>query len=231
MPAQLMLVHSPLVGPATWQTLAPALRQRGHHVVVADLTPTLAAGPPFAPRQIDLIAQAAGRRPTVLVGHSGAGPLLGAAGERSGGIVEGYVFVDAGLPTPGRSWFEVVPPELATAVREMAQDGWLPPWSEWWSPDELAELVPDPELRERFAAACPRLPVAMFEEPLPPSPLWAGRRAAYLRLSDAYREASDQALDLGWPVRDLDGHHLSVLSQPDRVIDPLLDLAGQLQAG
>jgi hypothetical protein len=51
-------------------------------------------------------------RPTILVGHSGAGPLLAAMGE-SLGCVEGYVFVDAGLPHPGRSWFDSAPPELA----------------------------------------------------------------------------------------------------------------------
>lgn len=164
----------------------------------------------------------------MLIGHSGAGPLLAAAGDASDGAVAGYVFVDAGLPTPGRTWLEVVPPELATAVRDMARQGWLPPWPEWWAPEELAELVPDEELRERFAAGCPPLPVGMFEEPLPPSPDWAGRPAAYLRLSEAYREASDQARLLGWPVTAIEGHHLSVLSQPDLIMDPLLDLVARL---
>ncbi|HLI01254.1 MAG TPA: alpha/beta fold hydrolase [Acidimicrobiales bacterium] len=230
MPVPLTLVHSPLVGPETWQTLVPALEDRGHRVVVADLTPALAAGAPFAEQQIELIGRAAGRQPTVLVGHSGAGPLLAAAADACGAAAIGCVFVDAGLPTPGRNWFEVVPPELAAAVRSMAEDGWLPPWSEWWAPEELAELIPDPQLREGFTAACPRLPVALFEEPLPGSPDWAERPGAYLRLSEAYKQEAGRARELGWPVGELDGHHLSVLSQPERVIGPLLDLVAQLQA-
>jgi hypothetical protein len=37
----LVLVHSPLVGPATWAAAAGALRERGHEVLVPDLTATL----------------------------------------------------------------------------------------------------------------------------------------------------------------------------------------------
>lgn len=229
MPVQLTLVHSPLVAPATWETLAPAVQRRGYQVAVPDLTPTLAAGPPFALPQIDLVAASAGRNPTVLVGHSGAGPLLAAAAEASDGVVEGCVFVDAGLPTPGRSWFEVVPPELATAVRGLARDGWLPPWSQWWGPDELSELLPQRPLREQFAAGCPPVPVAMFEEALPPSPGWIERPGAYLRLSGAYHDASQQARALGWPVIELDADHLSVLSRAELVVDPLLDLVARIR--
>jgi hypothetical protein len=77
----------------------------------------------------------------------------------------GYVFVDAGLPMPGQAWMETVPPDLAAQVREMANArGWLPPWPQWWGDEALAELIPGPEARQRFAAGCPRLPLAMFEE-------------------------------------------------------------------
>jgi pimeloyl-ACP methyl ester carboxylesterase len=50
-------------------------------------------------------------RPVVLVGHSGAGPLLPAI---AGGLrqrVAGYVFVDAGLPADGRSRLEMMESE------------------------------------------------------------------------------------------------------------------------
>jgi pimeloyl-ACP methyl ester carboxylesterase len=226
-PVFLTLVHSPLVGPGTWEAVAAAARDRGHQVSVPDLRPALSKAPPFAARQVALVADAVGQRETVLVGHSGAGPLLAAAGDACGDV-GGYVYLDAGMPAPGKSWFETVPAELAAHVRGMARDGWLPPWSEWWGPDEVADLLPDPQLRRRFVAECPPLPVAMFEEPLPSSPGWASRPSAYLRLSDAYEEPAAQARALGWPVIELNGHHLSVLTEPELVIDAILDLIGRL---
>lgn len=229
MAVRLTLVHSPLVGPAAWEAVAAGVARLGHQVAVPDLTATLSQGPPYATRQVDSVARSVGQEDTVLVGHSGAGPLLAPAGDACGGAVRGCVYVDAGLPTPGRSWLQSAPPELASQVQGMAQDGWLPPWSLWWGSDALVELLPDDETRERFAADCPPLPMAMFEEALPPSPGWAGRPSAYLRLSDAYREPADQAKRLGWPVTCLHGHHLSVLTQPDLVVEALLDLIARLR--
>jgi len=96
-------------------------------------------------------------------------------------------------------------------------------------PGALEELVPDPQVRHRFEAGCPPLPLAMFAEATPASPGWADRPGAHLRLSDAYQEPADQARALGWPVIELAGHHLSVLSDPGLVVDPLLDLVAQLR--
>jgi pimeloyl-ACP methyl ester carboxylesterase len=78
-------------------------------VSLSDLTGTLAAGPPYIPRQAEAIARATAGRPAVLIGHSGAGPLLPLAGARAGIRVQGYVFVDARLPAPGQSWMDAVP--------------------------------------------------------------------------------------------------------------------------
>jgi len=84
----------PLVGPASWDLIAPALAEPARQVTIPDLTSTIAAGPPWCSRQAELIARAAAGRPAVLVGHSGAGPLLAAAGAMIP-QVRGYVFVDA----------------------------------------------------------------------------------------------------------------------------------------
>jgi hypothetical protein len=60
---------------------------------------------------------------------------------------------------------DTVPPGLAAQLRETADaQGWLPPWPQWWGEEALAGLLPDPKVRRRFAAGCPRLPLAMFEE-------------------------------------------------------------------
>jgi Alpha/beta hydrolase family len=119
MVARLLLVHSPLVGRATWDQVAADLAGEGYEVGVPDLTGTVTAGPPYCPRQAQVIARSASGRPAILIGHSGAGPLLGAAGAIIG-QVRGYVFVDAGLPVPGQSWMETRPASLQRLTGGMA---------------------------------------------------------------------------------------------------------------
>ena len=229
MAARVVLVHSPLVGSATWELVAADLAGRGREVGVPDLTGTVTAGPPYCSRQAEVIARSASGQPAILVGHSGAGPLLAAAGAILG-QVRGYVFVDAGLPTPGRSWMETAPSELAAQLREMADDqGWLPPWPQWWGDETMAELIPDPAARRHFAAGCPRLPLAMFEEVHPPVP-WPDAPAAYLQLSEAYEDQAAAARELGWPVAERASHHLAPLMDSALVAESLGELLGQHSA-
>jgi hypothetical protein len=229
MGARLLLVHSPLVGRATWDLVAADLAGRGYQVDVPDLTGTVAAGPPYCSRQAEVIAGSASGEPAVLIGHSGAGALLAAAGTLIG-QVRGYVFADAGLPAPGQSWMGTMPPGLAAQLREMADaQGWLPPWPRWWGEEALAELLPDAEVRRRFAAGCPRLPLAMFEEVHPRAPQWPDAPTAYLQLSEAYAEHAKLARQRGWPVKHLAGHHLAPLTDPGLVAGSLHELLSQLQ--
>ena len=228
MSPRLVLVHSPLVGHASWAAVAADLAGHGYEVDVPDLTGTVAAGPPYVAPQAEAIARGAGGRPAVLAGHSGAGPLLAAAGA----LVEdvrGYIFVDAGLPAPGQAWLETLPAELAAQLREMAgADGWLPPWPRWWGEEALAELLPDPDMRRCFADDCPPLPLAMFEEVHPAAPGWPDAPGAYLRLSEAYDDEAARARDLGWPVTELDSHHLALLTGPGTVAAAVRELVGAL---
>jgi hypothetical protein len=229
MAARLVFVHSPLVGSGTWDQVAADLSGRGYEVDAADLTGTVTAGPPYCSRQAEVIARSASGQPAVLIGHSGAGPLLAAAGAIAG-QVRGYVFVDAGLPIPGQAWVDTVPADLAAQVREMADgQGWLPPWPQWWGDEVMAGLLPDPEARRRFIAGCPRLPLAMFEEVHPPAPHWPGAPAAYLQLSEAYEDEAATARGLGWPVAELMSNHLALLTEPGRVAGSVRALLGELR--
>jgi hypothetical protein len=229
MVVRLLLVHSPLVGPGTWDLVAADLARRGYEVGVPDLTRTLTAGPPYCLRQAGVIARCTLGQPAILIGHSGAGPLLAAAGAITG-QVRGYVFADAGLPIPGQTWMETVPPELAAQVRGMVDDhGWLPPWPQWWGDEVLAGLIPDPAARRRFADGCPRLPLAMFSEVHPAAPQWPDAPAAYLQLSEAYEGEATRARELGWPVAERMSHHLAPLTHSALVAESLHELLGQLR--
>lgn len=222
---RLVLVHSPLVGPATWSGVAPLLGDRGYDVRIADLRGTLADGPPYSLRQVDVIARCTAGEPAILIGHSGAGALLAPAGQAVGGAL-GYLFVDAGLPIPGRSHMSTMPPNLADRLRRMAdREGWVPPWPQWWGDDALAELVPDADTRRSFTAECPKVPLALFAEVLPEG---CDAPGAYLRLSDAYDEPAAQASERGWPLIELASHHLAPLTDPATVTEAMLTLVGQL---
>lgn len=231
MPLRLVLVHSPLVGPATWDLVAPLLAERGYEVRIPDLTGALAAGEPYCPRQAGLVAGSAmtgTAASAMLIGHSGAGALLAPAARRVRQLA-GFVFVDAGLPIPGHTPMSTMPPDLAEQLKAMADnDGWLPPWPQWWGEDGLAELIKDPDVRHQFEAECPKLPLAMFDEVQPDGEVEAP--AAYLRLSEAYDGPAIRARELLWPLTELDSHHLAPLTEPDRVADALHDLLDQIGA-
>ena len=231
MRARLLLVHSPLVGRGSWEPVARDLAREGYPLAVPDLTSTIAAGPPYHVRQARVIADCAADQPAILIGHSGAGPLLATAGMMLGKGVLGYIFVDAGLPAPGRCWMETVPPDLADQLRRMAdRHGWLPPWPRWWSEEELAALLPDPEIRRQFVGGCPRLPLAMFEEVHPAAPGWPTAPGGYLQLSDAYEGEAAEARERGWPVRRQLSHHLALLTEPRQVAREILQLIDRTQS-
>jgi hypothetical protein len=227
----LVLIHSPLVGPLTWQPAAARLRARGRPVVVPSLAGGTDAGPPYYPRLAARVAEAvrAARPggPLVLVGHSGAGPLLPAAAAACGGAAEAAVFVDAGLPHPGASWLEAAPPALGERLRRLAAGGRLPPWHEWFPPEALPPLLPDPGLRARFVAELPRLPVGYLEEPAPRGAA-AARRCAYVQLSAAYKSAADEAARRGWPTLREAADHLAPLTRPAWIADRLTWLVDRL---
>lgn len=224
-----MLVHSPLVGCEIWEPVARDLAADGYAVAVPDLVGTLTTGPPYHLRQARVIADSATGRPAILIGYSRAGPLLAAAGSMLENDLRGYLFVDARLPTPGRSWMQATPPDLVARLRGMADpQGWLPPWPRWWGEEELAAMLPDPALRRKFAAGCPRLPLAMVEEAYPPAAGWPAAPGGYLQLSEAYHDEAAHARELGWPVKVQLSHHLAVLTQPGQVASAIRTLIDQL---
>jgi hypothetical protein len=228
--SRLLLVHSPLVGCGSWEPVAADLARRGYEVGVPDLSGAVAPGPPYHLRQAQVIADSANGEPVVLIGHSRAGPLLATAGTMLEGAVQGYVFVDARLPAPGRSWMDTVQADLAARLRDLAgPPGWLPPWPQWWGEEGLAEYLPDPVVRHQFAAGCPRLPMAMLEEMYPPAPRWPDAPGAYLQFSEPYAGEAARARELGWPVTWQMSHHLALLTEPGLVAASVHELVGQLR--
>jgi hypothetical protein len=218
-----LLVHPPLLGPAVWGPCAQRLAAAGHRVTVPDLR--TAGDPPagWAERAAD--AAAAGvTGPVVVAGHSGAGVLLPLVADRLGEVTAA-VFVDALVPaakgpTAPSGRFRAFLDQLPVT------GGRLPPWSRWWGPAAMAELVPDPELRARIEAEQPRLARALYDEAVPVPASWPPARVGYLQLSPAYAAEAAEAAARGWPVRVLPGGHLDLATRPEEVAAEILALAG-----
>jgi hypothetical protein len=226
----LLFVHSPVVGPTTWLATADVLRGNGFRCLVADLTGIATSGPPYYPKLATAAAEAVDDDPVVLIGHSAAGPLLPVIADAVGGRTVAAVFVDAFLPHPGRSWFDVAPVPLREQLLDIADAGRLPPWNEWFPANAIEELVPQPNVRRQFIAEIPRLPLAYFLERAPVTPSWDTLQFAYMRFSPAYDRTADDAERLGWWVIRRDWDHLRMLTAPDAVADLVAAAVSALRA-
>lgn len=231
------MVHSPLVGPLTWKPIAARLEQRGLDAIVPALT-SEGVRPPYWQRHVDAVwrslANLAPAQPVILVGHSGAGPLLPAIRTSVTQPVAGYIFVDAGLPGPdGASRFDLFESrEVVERVRARAKGGLLPPWTELVgaTDSDLRALIPDDSLRKQFVTELRITPITIYEEPLPVSSAWPDAPCGYLKFSQAYESGLEQAKKAGWPVRELTGGHFHMLAAPDAVTDALIQLAAEMEA-
>jgi hypothetical protein len=163
-------------------------------------------------------------RPVVLVGHSGAGPLLPSIADGLGSEVAALIFVDASVP-PASGSAPLVPAGFMDQLRTIATDGVLPPWSSWFGEDAMRGLVRDGALREVLELEMPRMPLAYFEESVAMPERWTERPCAFLLLTEAYGESAADARARGWPVAEItDVQHLAPATDPIAVTDALLDL-------
>ena len=103
---KLVLLHSPLTGPATWRPVAPLLEARGHDVCVPDYRSALAGPPPYYGGIAQKIARQADGA-SVLIVHSGAGALVpsvvAAAHDRMGAAIFVDVLPHAPRPASARA--------------------------------------------------------------------------------------------------------------------------------
>lgn len=232
-----VLLHSPLVGPYTWQAVRAHLDAAGTRTIVPDLRPP--ARPKPTPGRVAATAAAAIESstpdgPVALVCHSMAGMLLPGIAQATRRPVAAAILVDSAMPRPGMAWFQTVPTELAGQLRDLAKDGRLPPWHRWFPPETLTSMLPDADIRERFEQELqeiPGLPLSFFDEPFPGQPGWAESiPVGYLLLSEVYRTTASRATALRWPVSRLELHHLAPVSHPEAVTDAILAVLDKLRA-
>jgi hypothetical protein len=199
--------------------LGDALSRLGRDVVVADLR-AARAEPPHLLGWVRAADDVLARfdAPPVVVGHSGAGPLLPLV--RGAGSL---VFIDAGLPgvvVDSSGVYE-------QAIERADASGSVPPWARWWPAALVSALVDgDESLVAELVADGPPLTVSQLQETAPePEPGWECRPAAYLAFGDQYEVFARQAEGWGWPVRRFEGRHLHHMVAADAVAAAVVELS------
>ncbi len=235
MHAVVVLVPSPLVGPLTWAPVAEELRRLDVEVLVPSLSDREEDERPFWRQHAEAVAQelrfVPEGRSLVLIGHSGAGPILPAIAQAAGHPVAAYLFVDAGLPEDGQSRLDLMGAEDPTFARHLqdhlAAGGRFPTWDE----DDVREVIPDARLRREVLADLHPRSQAFFTEPIPVFAGWPDAPCTYLRLSRSYMVPAQGAIAAGWPYREIEAGQFHLLVDPLDVARTLLELMNSCGVG
>ena len=154
----------------------------------------------------------------MLVGHSGAGPHLPAIARRlrdGGTAVEACLFVDAGLPAPGRSPRQEAPEAFDELVRRSGAGRPAPARGPTGGgPRSWPAWCPIPSLRSELAAECRPVPLALIDEPFPVVDGWPDAPCAVV--SFTYEPEARAAEALGWVVARVPGRPPAPGRRPGR---------------
>ncbi|WP_078962024.1 alpha/beta fold hydrolase [Streptomyces hygroscopicus] len=220
MMATFVLVHGSWLGGWAWERVAPVLRASGHTVLCPSLAPA-APGVGLSTHIAEVVALLDRHDLTdvVLVGHSYGGMVITGAGHERPHRIRQIVYLDAYLPSPGQSAFDLQPVlrdacDAAAALRPEREAWLIPPFR-----FETMGLTPA-DLKWVTARARP-MSRATHEEPLPgPVPGHPHLPATYIRFgaSPFFADAANTALRRGARVLTIeDAAHLAPITDHERL--------------
>jgi hypothetical protein len=225
------LIHSPFVGPLTWKFVAQVLEAQNYRTIIPTLSDDPGDARPFWEQHANAAAHAINSLKLhdrcVLVGHSGAGPLLPIIGSQLKVPVVAYLFVDAGLPQPlsRLEMIRVELPERAGELEQFLKSGGLYPR---WSDADLRALIPNEILRQQVLKDIRPRALPFFTEALPVPEEWDTTPCGYVQFSAGYTIPANTARAQEWPVLEFKAGHFHMMVDPSSVANVLLQLAGLL---
>ena len=221
-----VLLHSPLVGPFSWELVQQMLKEWGLAAPVPalldDPNSTLPYWQQHAESVVKDIAEIPTQQKIILVAHSGAGPLLPAIRQKLTHPVFAYVFVDAGIPRDGLSRLDLMKLEDAEWAEQFHQALLRGEHFPTWSEEDLREILPDAEVRRKLVDEIRPRPLPFFAEPIPVQAGWPDAPCIYIKFSTSYEWDATQAKREGWPVYEIDVGHFHMLVDPVAVADLLV---------
>ena len=220
------LVHSPLVGPFTWQLVCEALVGQGFKAIIPTLLDDPSSTLPYWQHHADSVARELAHIPNnetiVLVAHSGAGPLLPVIRRRLTHSICVYVFVDAGIPRDKLSRIDLMKledPQWGEQFHTSLLNGEQFPT---WTADDLQEIIPEADTRRKLTAEIHPRSLSFFTEPIPVYDGWPDAPCIYIQFSEAYNWDAMQAKKSGWPVYKMKAGHFHMLVEPLAVADLMI---------
>jgi len=203
------------------------MRRRRLNVILPALVDVPELKEPFWKQHAESVAQSVVNisedAATVLVAHSGAGPLLSVIRQAIPNPIHAYVFVDAGIPRDGATRLDLMKsedPDWAREFQEYLEGGGLFPT---WSCDDLREIVPDVNLRRQLIAELHPRGLGFFTEPIPVFEGWPDAPCVYIRFSAPYEKPAAQAQKAGWSSYELEAGHFHMLVDAPAVTDLIVN--------
>jgi hypothetical protein len=220
------LVHSPLVGPFTWQLVCEALIGQGFKAIIPALLEAPNSTLPYWQQHADSVANdlslISNNETIVLVAHSGAGPLLPAIRQRLTHSICAYVFVDAGIPRDKLSRIDLMKLEDSSWAEQFHKSLLNGDQFPTWTVNDLKEIIPDGDTRRKLVAEIHPRSLSFFTEPIPVYVGWPDAPCVYIQFSDSYNWDALQAKKSGWPVYEMYAAHFHMLVEPSAVADLIM---------
>ena len=228
-----VLIHSPLVGPLTWQLVKAEMERRGLEAITPTLNDHPDSAQPYWQQHATSFARALIQIPQdrnlILVAHSGAGPLLPAMRQTLTRAIKACVFVDAGIPRNNLSRIELMRLQDSQWVEQFHQTLLRGETFPRWNAEDLREVIPDETLRQKIVAEINPRALPFFTEPIPVFDGWPDSPCAYIKFSESYAWDFEQARRANWAVREMNAGHFHMLVDPSAVTNLISEMVQELQ--
>jgi len=228
---QFIVAHGAWSAGWVWKKMHPLMRAKGHELITPTYT-GLGERAHLASSLIGLethiqdmlmVLRMEDVRDAILIGHSYGGMVATGVADVAADRISKLVYLDAFVPTHGKSAFDLLPAEERQRRLDGVVDGWkLPP-----SPPP-----PDTSPRDIDWITPRRMhqPLACFQEPLllengepqmPRTYIYAQRHNP----GDPFRPFLERARNEGWPVFEMDASHSPHVTAPEALVEILDQIA------